>query len=263
MKGVILAGGTGSRLAPLTLVTNKHLLPVYNKPMIYHPIEALRACGIKDILIVSGKGHAGHFLELLGQGRHMGVRLVYEVQEKALGVAHALALAEDFADGDSIAVMLGDNIFQDIAGLQRGVGRFKRQKQGAKIFVYSTEEMRRFGVAEVKNKKVVSIEEKPEKPRSNLAITGFYLFDHNVFGYIKRLKPSKRGEYEITDVQRAYLKRGILTYDMVHGGWSDSGTFDSLLRAGMIAAGFKEFSPAIRFLDNRMKKTVARLRREK
>ncbi len=262
MKGIILAGGTGSRLAPLTHVTNKHLLPVYHKPMIYYPIEALKACGIYDILIVSGKGHAGHFLELLGQGRHLGVRLVYEVQEKALGVADALRFAEDFADGDAVAVMLGDNIFQDIAGLKRGVMRFKRQKVGAKIFLYPTEEVHRFGVAEVKNKKVIGIEEKPEKPKSNLAITGFYLFDRNVFHYIKSLKPSRRGEYEITDVQKAYMKMGILSYDIVKNGWSDSGTFDSLLRAGMIAAGFKEFSPAIRFLDKRMKKTHARRRRE-
>lgn len=262
MKGVILAGGTGSRLAPLTYVTNKHLLPVYHKPMIYYPIEALKACGIKDILIVSGKGHAGHFLELLGQGRHLGVRLVYEVQDKALGVADALRLAEDFADGDEVAVMLGDNIFQDVDGLKRGVMRFKKQKKGAKIFLYPTEEVHRFGVAEVKNKKVINIEEKPARPKSNFAITGFYLFDKNVFRYIKLLKPSRRGEYEITDVQKAYMKRGVLSYDIVRRGWSDSGTFDSLLRAGMIAAGFKEFSPAIKFLDKRMKKSHARLRRE-
>ena len=237
MKGVILAGGNGTRLHPLTLVTNKHLLPVYKKPMIFWPLETLKHCGIKNILIISGRGHAGHFVNLLGSGKKFGLNLSYEVQENAGGIAHALAIAEDFADNGKIAVILGDNIFMDSKDIRNGVRGFKNQKKGAKIFLKSVSDANRFGVAEVRNRKVVRIEEKPNKPKSDLAVTGIYLYDNQVFEIIKKIKPSKRGELEITDVNNQYIKKNQMAYQLLNSEWTDAGTFDSLLRANIIAAG--------------------------
>ena len=239
MKGVILAGGNGTRLSPLTLVTNKHLLPVYKKPMIYWPLETLIQCGIKNILIVSGRGHAGHFVNLLGSGKKFGVNLSYEVQENAGGIAHALAIAEDFSDNGKIAVILGDNIFTDSKEIKNGVQRFKKQKRGSKIFLKSVPDANRFGVAEVRGGRVMNVEEKPAKPKSNLAVTGMYLYDNQVFDIIKKIKPSKRGELEITDVNNHYIKKNQMTYHVLDFEWTDAGTFDSLLRANMLAAGLK------------------------
>lgn len=225
MKGVILAGGTGSRLMPLTKVTNKHLLPVYNKPMIYYPLQTLIDMGIKEILIVSGPGHAGHFVNLLGSGRKFGVKFSYEIQDEAGGIAQALGLAEDFADEESVCVVLGDNIFED----KIDVSDFK---EGARIYLKKVQNASRFGVAEIdKNEKVLSIEEKPEKPKSSLAVTGLYIYDNEIFKIIKTLKPSARGELEITDVNNTYIKKGKMDAKILDGFWSDAGTFESLFRA--------------------------------
>lgn len=229
MKGVILAGGTGSRLMPCTKVTNKHLLPVYNKPMIFYPLQTLIDAGIKDILIVSGPGHAGHFLNLLGSGKDFGARLKFEIQDEAGGIAQALGLAEDFADNEGVAVILGDNIFED--NMKKKAMNFK---SGAKIFLKEVSDPQRFGVAEVKGTKVISIEEKPKKPKSNLAVTGFYIYDPDVFSIIKKLKPSARGELEITDVNNEYIRKGRMEAAFLNGFWSDAGTFDSLLRASQL-----------------------------
>jgi len=240
MRGIILAGGTGSRLFPLTKVTNKHLLPVYDKPMIYYPLKTLVSAGITDIMIVSGRGHAGHFLELLGSGAEFGVKITYEIQEKAGGIAQALGLAEKWADEEAVAVILGDNLFQD--NVKNDVASFKK---GAKIFLKEVPDAERFGVAELSTDRVLSIEEKPKKPKSNYAVTGLYLYDAEVFSIIRTLKPSGRGELEITDVNNAYLKKGIMQYTILNGFWSDAGTFDSLLRAGMLVqqnAGKKRYN---------------------
>lgn len=234
MKGVILAGGTGSRLYPLTKVTNKHLLPVYDKPMIYYPMETLVNAGIKDIMIVSGRGHAGHFLELLGSGVDFGVHFTYEIQEKAGGIAQALSLAEDFVDGDSVTVILGDNIFQD--NIKEDVKNFKN---GARIFLKEVPDAHRFGVAELNGDKVIGIEEKPKQPKSNFAVTGLYIYDSGVFSAIKTLKPSGRGELEITDVNNYYVNKGAMEYGMLEGFWSDGGTFESLLRASNLISSIK------------------------
>lgn len=240
MKGVILAGGNGTRLNPLTLVTNKHLLPVYKKPMIYWPLETLVNCEIKNILIISGRGHAGHFVNLLGSGKRFGVNLSYEVQENAGGIAHALAIAEDFADNDKIAVILGDNIFMDSEEIKRGVRAFERQKSGAKIFLKAVPDANRFGVAEICKRKVIKVEEKPVKPKSDLAVTGIYLYDNQAFDIIRKIKPSARGELEITDVNNYYIKKNKMSYHILDSEWTDAGTFDSLLRANMIAAGLRQ-----------------------
>ncbi len=226
MKGVILAGGTGSRLYPLTKVTNKHLLPVYDKPMIYYPIQTLINAGIKEIMIVSGKGHAGHFLELLGSGSELGVRLTYEIQEEAGGIAHALGLAEDFADNSPVTMILGDNIFQDNI-----IDSVKSFTSGAKIFLKEVSDAHRFGVAEIDGNRIISIEEKPKIPKSSLAVTGLYIYDSRVFEIIRNLKPSGRGELEITDVNNAYVRMGEMEYSILEGFWSDAGTFESLFRA--------------------------------
>ena len=236
MKGIILAGGYGTRLLPCTKVTNKHLLPVYDKPMILYPLETLIAAGIKDIMIVSGTGHAGHFLELLGSGKDMGIRLSYAVQEKAGGIAEALGLCEDFADNDKIAVVLGDNIFTDQEQIKKAVADFINQEKGAKILIKEVPDPKRFGVAELDGDRVVSIIEKPEDPKSNYAVTGFYCYDKEVWNIIKTLKPSGRGELEITDVNNYYLATSILTYEMYKDEWTDAGTFESLLRASNIIA---------------------------
>lgn len=227
MKGIILAGGTGSRLLPLTKVTNKHLLPVYDKPMIYYPIKTLTDAGIEEIMIVSGRGHAGHFLELLGSGKDFGVKFTYEIQEEAGGIAQALGLAEKFADDDDVTVILGDNIFQDC--IKEDVSNFKG---GARIFLKEVDDARRFGVAELDGNKVVRIEEKPQHPKSNFAVTGLYIYDKEVFNVVKTLKPSGRGELEITDVNNYYVNQVSMEYKVLGGFWSDAGTFESLIRAG-------------------------------
>ncbi|MCD4669244.1 MAG: NTP transferase domain-containing protein [Actinomycetia bacterium] len=231
MKGIILAGGTGSRLYPLTKVTNKHLLPVYDKPMIYYPLQTMIDAGINDIMIVSGKGHAGHFLELLGSGAEFGIRLTYEIQDEAGGIAQALALAEDFADDDNVTVILGDNIFQD--RVKDAVQPFET---GAHIFLKKVPDAGRFGVAEVdeSRRQVLSIEEKPDVSKSDYAVTGLYVYDSSVFEIIRTLKPSGRGELEITDVNNEYIRMGEMSYSVLKGYWSDAGTFDSLLRAGLM-----------------------------
>ena len=229
MKGIILAGGTGSRLYPLTKVTNKHLLPVYDKPMIYYPLNTLVQAGITEIMIVSGRGHAGHFLELLGSGAEFNITLTYEIQEKAGGIAEALGLADSWADDENVAVILGDNIFEE--NIKTDVASFER---GAKIFLKEVPDAFRFGVAEFNSDRVISIEEKPKVPRSNYAVTGLYLYDPGVFSIIKKLKPSGRGELEITDVNNAYIKKGMMQYAVLKGYWSDAGTFDSLMRASIL-----------------------------
>ena len=237
MKGVILAGGRGTRLLPVTRVTNKHLLPVYDKPMIFYPLRTLIACGIRDIVIVSGREHAGHFLNLLGSGKEFGVDLSYDIQEEAGGIAQALAVVEDFIHGDTMAVILGDNIFERNTELHQGVREFSRkQKGGAKIFLKETDEAQRFGVAEVVDGRVIRVVEKPKHPKSNLVVLGFYVYDSSVFDIIRTLRPSRRGEYEITDVNNAYIKKKQMTYQLVKGDWTDAGTFPTLLRASMLAA---------------------------
>ncbi|HEY6586035.1 MAG TPA: sugar phosphate nucleotidyltransferase [Candidatus Methanoperedens sp.] len=234
MKGIILAGGTGSRLYPLTKVTNKHLLPVYDKPMIYYPLQTLMDAGIKDIMIVSGRGHAGHFLELLGSGADIGVHFTFEIQEQAGGIAQALGLAEDFADKEDVAVILGDNIFQD--KIYKAAGSFK---SGARIFLKEVPDAKRFGVAEIKGNKIISIEEKPAQPKSNLAVTGLYIYDPGVFEIIRTLKPSGRGELEITDVNNEFIRIGKMDFSMLYGYWSDAGTFESLFRASELVRNMK------------------------
>ncbi len=229
MKGIILAGGTGSRLYPLTKVTNKHLLPVYDKPMIFYPIQTLIDGGITEIMIVSGRGHAGHFLELLGSGADLGVKFTYEIQEEAGGIAQALGLAESFADDDDVTVILGDNIFQD--NIKKDVSNFKG---GAKIFLKEVPDAHRFGVAELKGDRVVGIQEKPREPKSNFAVAGLYIYSNNVFKVVKNLKPSTRGELEITDVNNYFVNNGTMEYRILDGFWSDAGTFESLLRAGVL-----------------------------
>ncbi len=248
MRGVILAGGNGTRLLPLTKVTNKHLLPVYNEPMIYYPLKSLIAIGLEEILVISGKGHAGHFLNLLGSGKEFGVKISYEVQEEAGGIAEALGLAENFADKDRIAVILGDNIYEDNSQIVKASQDFEHQEfevegqtvGGAKILLKKVSDPERFGVAELAGNKIISIEEKPKKPKSNYCVTGFYLYDHQVFKIIKLLKPSARGELEITDVNNFYVNQKTLTYEIVHGDWTDAGTFNSLLRASNLAAKVKK-----------------------
>ena len=230
MKGVILAGGFGTRLGLLTRVTNKHLLPVYDKPMILYPLQKLLDAGIKEILIVSGPEHSGHFLRLLGSGKNFKARFTYEIQDDAGGIAQALGLAEDFADGQNIAVILGDNIFED--DLTEAIKSFK---YGAKIFLKKSDEAKRFGVANLKMDKVISIEEKPKNPKTDYAVAGLYLYDARVFDIIKNLKPSSRGELEITDVNNAYIKMGMMKYSILKGFWTDAGTYDTLLRASMLA----------------------------
>jgi len=236
MKGIIIAGGNGTRLRPLTRVTNKHLLPVFNKPMVFYPLETLVAAGITEILLLSGVEHAGHFLSLLGSGKEFGVRFSYEVQEEAGGIAQALGLAEDFAAGENVVAILGDNIFEDRETLAHAVQDFSSQKSGARIFLKEVPDAKRFGVAEIEGNKIVSIEEKPQEPKSNFAVTGLYMYDNRVFDVIKNLKPSARGEMEITDVNNFYVQEGSMQYEMLNGEWTDAGTFESLLKANNLAA---------------------------
>lgn len=233
MKGVILAGGLGTRLRPLTKVTNKHLLPIYDKPMIYYPLETLTGAGIKEIMIVSGPEHAGHFLSLLGAGKEFGARLSYEVQEEPGGIAQALALAEDFADSGPLAAILGDNVYED--DLSQGIHEFSQNPAGAHVFLKQVSDPERFGVAEVEGDRIVRIIEKPQSPLSRWAVTGCYLYDAHVFEIIKTLKPSARGELEITDVNNAYVASGGMRFTRLTGEWTDAGTFESLLRANLLA----------------------------
>lgn len=235
MKGIILAGGTGSRLDPLTRVTNKHLLPVYDRPMIYYPIMTLVGAGISDIMIVSGKGHAGHFLELLRSGSDFGARFSYGVQEQSGGIAQGLALGEDFADRQPVVVMLGDNILEN--SIRPALEKFQQQQRGAKIFLKEVSNPGSFGVAEVSGEKIIAIEEKPPRPKTNLAVIGVYMYDHQVWDVIRRLQPSSRGELEITDVNNFFVQQGTMTYEILDGWWGDGGeSFDSLLEAGNLAA---------------------------
>lgn len=235
MKGIILAGGLGKRLYPLTKISNKHLLPVFNKPMIYYPIAALVDAGIKDILIVTGGNHAGEFLRLLGNGKEFGLKEIhYTYQTGEGGIADALRLAEDFADGQKIVVILGDNIFE--ASIKKYVENFSRQKEGAKVLIKQVSDPQRFGVVCFKNEKIISIEEKPKRPKSNYIVTGIYMYDKEVFDFIRMLKKSKRGEYEITDINNMYLNKGLMTYDVLKGFWTDCGAFESLLKSNILIA---------------------------
>ena len=229
LRGVVLAGGTGSRLRPLTKVTNKHLLPVARKPMIYYPIEKLTAIGIGEILIVTGVEHMGDVVALLGSGREFGCRFTYKVQDEAGGIAQALSLAEHFTDGQSVAVILGDNLFQK--SLKEYAQRFMEQRTGARLLLKQVPDPERFGVAEIRDGKIVAIEEKPARPKSNYVVTGIYFYDVSVFEVIRTLKPSDRGELEITDVNNAYIHREQMACDILDGWWTDAGTFDSLTRA--------------------------------
>ena len=245
MKGVILAGGLGSRLLPITKVTNKHLVPVYDQPMIYYPIQTLVEAGIDEILVVTGGEHAGDFLKLLGNGKHLGVKqLEYTYQEGEGGIADALRLAEDFSDGESLCVMLGDNILD--GSIAKAAQDFQEQKTGAKVILKEVTDPERFGVARFQNnnpnESIVEILEKPENPPSNFAVTGIYFYDADVFTMCNALTPSQRGELEITDVNNMYLQRGDLTHEFLHGWWTDAGTFESLHRASVLVAQSRESS---------------------
>lgn len=231
-KGVVLAGGTGSRLMPLTKVTNKHLLPIGKKPMIYYPIEKLTSIGIDKILIVTGVEYMGDVVGLLGSGRDFSCEFTYKVQDEAGGIAQALGLAEDFSHGDQLVAILGDNIFE--ANLKQYADRFISQKIGARVLLKQVANPQRFGVAEISDGKVISIEEKPKKPRSDYIITGIYFYDNAVFDIIRTLQPSARGELEISDVNNAYITKGQLAYDILDGWWTDAGTFESLNRANKL-----------------------------
>ncbi|MGJ5820966.1 sugar phosphate nucleotidyltransferase [Paludibaculum fermentans] len=235
MKGIILAGGKGSRLFPLTKITNKHLLPIYDRPMIYYPIQTLVDAGIRDILIVTGGNYAGDFLQLLGTGHQLGLaNLNYTYQEGEGGIADALRLAEHFADGENVCVILGDNIIE--TNIREAVQEFDKQAVGAKILLKEVTDPERFGVAEILNGFVVNIVEKPKDPKSNYAVTGIYMYDATVFDKIKTLEPSQRGELEITDVNNAYIRERSLSYAFLDGWWTDAGTFDSLLRASHLVS---------------------------
>ncbi len=235
MKGVVLAGGTGSRLFPLTKITNKHLLPIYDKPMIYYPIRTLVDAGIRDILIVTGGRNAGDFLRLLANGKEFGLtHLDYTYQEGEGGIADALGLAEHFADGSKLCVILGDNLIE--GSIAAAADEFRGQEHGAKILLKQVSDAERFGVAEIRDGRIVSIEEKPLQPKSNYAVTGIYMYDETVFDKIRTLVPSRRGEMEITDVNNAYIGEGVMSFHHLEGWWTDAGTFDSLLRASNLVA---------------------------
>lgn len=235
MKGVVLAGGTGSRLLPLTKVTNKHLLPVGREPMIFHPVKKLIAAGIRQILVVTGCEHMGDVVGVLGSGRDFDCEFTYRVQDQAGGIAQALSLAKDFARGDKIVVLLGDNIFEDDIGLF--CERFARQGRGARILLKRVPDPQRYGVAELEGDRVMRIVEKPKEPRSDHAVTGIYFYDDRVFDIIPTLQPSNRGELEITDVNNAYLQRGQLGFDLLSGYWTDAGTLESYRLANELVLG--------------------------
>lgn len=235
MKGVVLAGGLGSRLHPLTKVTNKHLLPVHNEPMIYYPIRTLVNAGIDQLLIVTGGNNAGDFLRLLENGRDFGLRHInYTYQQGEGGIAAALSLAEYFADQDKIVVVLGDNIIE--GNIKAAVEKFRTQKEGARILLKEVSDPQRFGVPVFEGDKIIRVEEKPVQPASNYAVIGIYMYDHRVFEFIKSLKPSERGELEITDVNNFYIREGKMRWDILEGWWTDAGTFESLQYAGNMVA---------------------------
>jgi glucose-1-phosphate thymidylyltransferase len=235
MKGVVLAGGTGSRLFPLTKITNKHLLPIFDKPMIFYPIQTLVRAGIREILLVTGGRNSGDFLRLLANGKEFGLNhLNYTYQEGEGGIADALALAEHFADGEKICVILGDNIIE--GSIAEAAAEFEQQDRGARILLKEVLDAERFGVAELAGDRIVGIEEKPLHPKSRYAVTGIYMYDGSVFEKVKRLAPSGRGELEITDVNNAYIREGTMTYSYLEGWWTDAGTFESLLRAANLVA---------------------------
>ncbi|MDD5718600.1 MAG: sugar phosphate nucleotidyltransferase [Candidatus Krumholzibacteria bacterium] len=235
MKGVVLAGGLGSRLLPCTKITNKHLLPVYDRPMIHYPLRCLVNAGIQDVLLVTGGSFAGHFLQLLGNGKELGLKeLHYTYQEGEGGIADALRLAEDFADGEPLAVVLGDNIIE--RNIRAAAQAYLAQGGGARILLKRVPDPERFGVPVFAGDRIVRIEEKPEQPRSQFAVTGIYFYDHQVFTLIRDLKPSERGELEISDVNNMYLERGQLAWSELAGWWTDAGTFPSLLRASNLVA---------------------------
>jgi glucose-1-phosphate thymidylyltransferase len=236
MKGVVLAGGLGTRLRPLTKITNKHLLPVYDKPMIYYPLGTLVEAGIQDIIIVTGGNNAGDFLRLLGNGREFGLKhLNYTYQEREGGIAEAIGLIEDFVDGDRFVVILGDNIVEDnVAG---AVERFRQQQRGAKVFLKAVDDPTQYGVAELKDGRIVDIIEKPDHPTSNYAVVGIYMYDAQVFDIINGLEPSARGELEVTDVSNEYLRKGELSHEILQGWWADPGaSIDALLEANKVVA---------------------------
>ncbi len=235
MKGVILAGGLGTRLDPLTRVTNKHLLPVYNRPMIFYPLWTLVNAGIEQILVVTGGSNAGDFLRLLGNGSEFGLKhLHYTYQQGEGGIAAALSLAEHFAEGEKICVILGDNIIE--RNIQRAADAFRRQAGGAKILLKRVPDPERFGVPVLRGRRVLRIVEKPRRPPSPYAVTGIYFYDAAVFDYVRELRPSRRGELEITDVNNRYIAAGDMTYEILRGWWTDAGTFDSLARASRLVA---------------------------
>lgn len=244
LRGVVLAGGTGSRLFPLTKVTNKHLLPVGQAPMIWHPVWRLVSAGIQEVLIVTGTEHMGDVVALLGSGKDFGCRFTYKVQDEAGGIAQALALGENFAGGSPVCVILGDNIFED--DLSAEVAAFRAQARGARILLQEVEDPQRYGVAEVLGDRVLGIEEKPQAPKSNLAVTGIYFYDPGVFDVIRTLRPSGRGELEITDVNNAYLRRGELSWGRLKGWWTDAGTFPSLMKANELAQSCTAPFPALK-----------------
>ncbi len=237
-KGVILAGGLGTRLYPLTKVTSKHLLPVGNEPMIYHTVGQLTDAGITDILVVTNPEHIGDFVSALGSGKEFGCDFTYRVQEEAKGIAHALALVEGFAAGGNIVVILGDNIFE--SSIKQVVDDYQIQKDGARVLLKQVDDPERFGVANLNGNRIVSIEEKPDKPKSNFAVVGVYVYDSTVFEIIRTIEPSPRGEYEITSVNNVYIKRGQLYHSILQGKWVDAGTFDSLAEAHQIILNRKE-----------------------
>jgi len=235
MKGIILAGGLGSRLSPCTKVTNKHLLPVFNKPMIYYPILTMVNAGLRDIMIVTGENYAGDFLRILGNGKEFGLKdISYTYQVGEGGIADALKLAENFAEGEKVFVVLGDNILED--DITEDIKTFEKQESGARIFLKEVPDPERFGVAEIRDGRVVDIREKPKNPKSNFAVCGLYLYDNSVFEIIKTLKPSGRGELEITDVNNVFIERENMTYSVLDGWWTDAGTFESLLKASNLVA---------------------------
>lgn len=235
MRGIVLAGGLGTRLLPMTKVTNKHLLPVYDRPMIYYPMQTLANAGIEEVMLVTGGNSAGDFLRLLGNGKEFGFkRLNYTYQEGEGGIADALRLAEHFADGESVCVILGDNIIE--GNVLAAARSFREQRKGAKIILKEVKEPQRFGVPVLEGRRIIKIEEKPAKPQSNFAVTGIYFYDATVFDIIKTLKPSGRGELEITDVNNAYIVAGALTWDVLEGWWTDAGTVESLYLANQLVS---------------------------
>ncbi len=246
MKGVILAGGNGTRLRPLTDITNKCALPVYDRPMIHYSMEAMAASGVNDVLVITGGSAAGQMIHLLGNGSQFGLRRVYfAVQEKAGGIAHGLQLAEEFAADEPVFLALGDNLFFG-NGMAASVSQFSQDPRGARIFLSAVPDPQRFGVAVVRGERVVSLEEKPGNPKSNLAVTGFYLYDSSVFDRIRTLEPSARGELEVTDLNRTYMVEGRLNYSMLDGDWVDAGTFESLHAASAMARRFATRSVSAR-----------------